>query len=352
MTRAISKLLATAQGRVFPAWSAVVSCQERIVFRGAGGDHVDESSMFDLASLTKPLVTATIAMQFVANGRLPLDTPISEVIRSPVAGGPHVTARRLLSHSSGLPAWRPLYSEIPALDGSPESRRERILRAACDTRLVAPPGTQALYSDLNFLILTRALETLGEERLDRLFDRALSPPGLVFRPVAEAAVDRRRSAFVPTERDPTRGVLVGQVNDENAWAMGGVSGHAGLFGTASGVHGLVSRWVDAWHGRTGRTPFEGSQSVCRLFWTRAGEPPGSTWALGWDTPSEHGSSAGKNPPRGAVGHTGFTGASVWVDPHREVVSVLLTNRVWPDRSNGAIRQFRPRFHDAVWDAVG
>lgn len=342
-------LLERGAKRAFPAWQASVSIAGEVVFEGAGGGleaegatfTADGTSAFDLASLTKPLVTVSCCMALSALGRLPLDTPLAELLGRPVAGGPGITPRRLLSHASGLPAWRPLHLEVPPLAGGGALRRAAILRAALDTRRAAEHGG-ALYSDVGFLQLTALLEHLEGRRIDRVFAERVGAEGLFFRPLEEAEADRRVAGFVPTERDARRGLLAGRVNDENAYAMGGISGHAGLFGAASAVRRHVQSLVDAWKGRASWVP----QGVVREYWTPAAS--GSTWALGWDTPSATGSSAGIRPPADAVGHLGFTGTSIWVWPAREAIAVLLTNRVWPDRTNDAIRSFRPLFHDLVW----
>lgn len=370
----LSRLLEGALGDVFPAYQACVSVGGEVVHSSAAGDFcspsvghsasrraphvslasgslVDEpggtrfevgpESVFDLASMTKAIATVPCCMHLHAAGRLPLDVPLHELLGRPVAGGAAITARRLLTHAAGLPAWRPFHLEVR---GEGASRREAILRAARDTRPIAPAGKSAVYSDVGFLQLTALVEHLGGKRLDCVFAEVAPAQGLAFRPLEEAEPDRRVSGFVPTELDEQRGLLAGRVNDENAYAMGGVSGHAGLFGTAAAVERFARTLLDAWHGRPSWIP----QETVRAFWTKQGEPRGSTWALGWDTPSRTGSSAGSRPPKDAVGHVGFTGTSIWIAPAREAVAVLLTNRVWPDRSNERIRAFRPLFHDAVW----
>lgn len=350
-TRAkLGALLDGALGDAFPAYQACVSIGGEIVLESAAGDFVEPAGMrfevgtetvFDLASMTKAIATVSCCMRFHAQGRLPLDAPLQELLGRPVTGGAAITPRRLLTHASGLPAWRPFHLEVP---GEGASRRDAVLRAARDTRRIAPVGKTAVYSDVGFLQLTALVEHLGGKRLDRIFAEIAPSSGLVFRPLEEAEPDRRVSGFVATELDGKRGLLAGRVNDENAYAMGGVSGHAGLFGTAAAVERFARTLLDAWHGRPSWIPSE----TVRTFWARAGNPRGSTWALGWDTPSKRGSSAGSRPPKDAVGHLGFTGTSIWISPAREAVAVLLTNRVWPDRSNERIRAFRPLFHDAVW----
>lgn len=349
-TGKLESLLSRAVGTVFPAYQACVSIGGEIVFESAGGlvqapgatfPPVDASSVFDLASMTKALATVSCCMAFRAAGRLPLDAPLTEILGRPVAGGSDITPRRLLTHTSGLPPWRPFHLEVPRR-GTPSSRRSEILRAARDTNGIVPAGSAALYSDVGFLQLTALVEHLGGKRLDRVFAELVPATGLSFRPLAETDGDRRVSGLVPTELDAVRGLLVGRVNDENAFAMGGVSGHAGLFGNAAAVRRYAQTLLDAHRGRASWIP----QEIVREFWRRQAGP--GTWALGWDTPSRSGSSAGSRPPVDAVGHLGFTGTSIWLSPAREAIAVLLTNRVWPDRSNEKLKAFRPRFHDLVW----
>jgi CubicO group peptidase (beta-lactamase class C family) len=155
--------------------------------------------------------------------------------------------------------------------------------------------------------------------------------------------------IAPTEHCPWRKrVLCGEVHDDNAYAMGGVAGHAGLFASATDVHALATRLRACHRGEDDFVPPE----LMRLFWTRAGLVPGSTWALGWDTPSPGGSSAGSGFGPEAVGHLGFTGTSLWIDLARDLHVIFLTNRVHPHRENDRIREFRPRVHDAVMEVVG
>lgn len=346
--RRLEALLAGGVGTVFPSYQAVVSVGGETVFAAAGGRvetpdvtfNVDDASVFDLASMTKALCTASCCMAFASAGRLPLDTPLADLLGRPVAGGRAITPRWLLSHQSGLPAWRPFHLEVPALPSGMAARRAAILRAARDTRVTVPRTT--VYSDVGFLLLTALVEHLGGTRIDRVFEEIVPAPGLFFRPLEKTAGDRRVSVYVPSEVDPVRGLLAGRVNDENAFAMGGVAGHAGLFGNATAVRRFAQTLLDAHQGRASWLP----SSVVREFWRR--QPGTGTWALGWDTPSRQGSSAGSHPPPDAVGHLGFTGTSIWISPAREAVAVLLTNRVWPDRANESLKSFRPRFHDLVW----
>ncbi len=333
--------------------------------------------LFDVASLTKVMATATVAAQLAEEGALRLDASVVEALPElAVEGMERITARHLLAHSSGLPAWRPWFElamrdpvagaaflppgERPPFSALSEAfarGREIVRDAVLAESLEAPPGTRAVYSDAGFLALGFLVEAIAGEPLARLADRRVfAPLGLSstfyldgLDPVRASARAAGR-AFVPTERCEHRHeVNQGVVNDDNAWAMGGAAGHAGVFSTALDVVALGQAWLDALHGRPSIVPGAAAAEFARRDAT-----PGTTRALGWDTPSPVGSSLGTRlgrGPRGAVGHLGFTGTSLWVDVGEEVVVALLTNRVHPGRENERIREFRPRFHDAVAEAL-
>ena len=334
--------------------------------------------LFDVASLTKVMATTTLVAQLAGEGVLDLDAPVAARLPGFERGGKErVTVRHLLAHASGLPRWRP-YFEAAAADpvaraaflppGSRPpfgalagafARGKEIVRAAVLAEpLEAPPGTRAVYCDPGFLALGFLLEAIAGERLARLADlRVFAPLGLRDTLYLDG-LDPERGwtrvegrGFAPTERCEHRHeVNQGAVNDDNAWAMGGGAGHAGVFSTALEVAALGQAWLEALRGRRSIVPAAEAAEFARRDPT-----PGSTRALGWDTPSDVGSSVGARlgrGPRGAIGHLGFTGTSLWIDPGAEVVSVLLTNRVHPTRDNELIRELRPRFHDAVAEALG
>jgi CubicO group peptidase (beta-lactamase class C family) len=312
--------LRDAVGRVFPAAQLIAVDHFSLVFERAVGDCGPET-LFDIASLTKPLSTATLAMMAIEEGALALDDRPRQ----------DVTVAELLTHSSGLPAWKLL-----------GSTRAEVLRTVADEPLASPPGTVARYSDLGFILLGVTVENALGDMLDTLFARRIAGPlgiGTGFGP---------RDAAVCA---PTEGELRGVVHDENARAMGGVAGHAGLFSTARDVSRIVHALVAAWHGvRSTSTPRLLPSARVRQLWTPSGVA-GSTWCFGWDRPSATGSSAGERWPKDGVGHLGFTGCSAWIDPARARWVVLLTNRVHPTRANEAIKQFRPAIHDAIIAAL-
>jgi CubicO group peptidase (beta-lactamase class C family) len=297
-------------------------------FHSAGRLGIDDSTVpdpgtvYDLASLTKVVGLTTAVMDAVDAGLLDVDAPVQRYV--PAFTGPgkeRVTLRHLLTHSSGLPAWRALHRE--------SADRAGALALADTTPLDTVPGARFVYSDLGAIVLGQAVETVRGERLDSLLDRTLfGPLGMTSTRFLPPATWVPRIA--PTENDPWRGrILRGEVHDENAARLGGVSAHAGLFGSAADLL-TFGDWILARSDNERLAPFFHRQDL----------PDGSSRAFGWDTPSP-GSSAGRRLSRRSFGHTGFTGTSIWMDPARRVVIVLLSNRVHPTRENsrwGAVRR--------------
>ncbi len=316
----VTALLASSVGSVFPSASLWVSDGGVCIMNAQVGG-CDASTLFDLASLTKPLCTALLCMRLVDQDRIALTDEVR----------PGITVRQLLSHSSGLPAWRSLGAD-----------RATIIDAVFREPLLTAPGSAAVYSDLGFILLGEAIEEVTGDSLDVAFTREIAAP-------LGIAEDLR---FLPAAARcaPTENGRQGLVDDDNARTMGGVAGHAGLFGTAPAVAKIVTDLVRSWSGAPGLA----STETVRTFWSPSGVP-GSTWCLGWDRPapvgSLPGSSAGERWPRDGVGHLGFTGCSIWIDPARARWVVLLSNRVCPTRANEAIKQLRPRLHDSIVAAL-
>ncbi len=327
-------------------------------------------TVFDLASLTKPMATTTAMMLLVRDGRAALDDPACTVIPEFGRGArAAVTFRQLLNHTSGLPAWKPYYeSVIPAKAGMRErsgtaagrsgesaaAAEGRCLERLHDEELVAAPGEQCLYSDLGFMLLGEAIERLSGRPLD-LFcrDEIFAPMGLSSTFFADLGSPESRPgaarAIAATEDCPwRRKILCGEVHDDNAFAMGGVAGHAGVFSSAPDVHRFL-RFL----GRCleDAEPAFLPGAVVREFLEAERMLPGQTHVLGWDTPSPEGSSSGRHFSARTVGHLGFTGTSIWWDLERDVHVVFLTNRVHPSRDNAAIREYRPLVHDAVMEGL-
>jgi len=308
---------------------------------------VSPSTIYDLASLTKVIATTTLMMRRVESGALDLDgtaaSYLPELKGSPVGGA---TLRDLLAHSSGLPCCTELFRELgEGLDR--DEARARYLKHIAATDLEVGPRERSIYSDLGVLLLGEILERESGHGLAELVeDEVLDPLGVA--DTGYLPVDSLRKRIAPTEFDPWRGHLPhGEVHDENTHALGGIAPHAGLFGTARDVAEFAHAMLNggAYRGRR----IAGRDTIA-LFTRRAELVPGSSRALGWDTPSDP-SSAGRYFSARSYGHTGFTGTSLWIDPDLELIVVLLTNRVHPTRENIAIRRLRPAIHDAVVLAI-
>jgi serine-type D-Ala-D-Ala carboxypeptidase len=330
----------------------------------SGGVPVTRSTRFDLASLTKPLVTAPLCMAALERGYLSLDDPLSRFFPGSVPGDKEgITVRSLLSHSSGLPAYEPFYPELIKLP--PNARPNALASMILQTSLDNQPGKTTNYSDLGFMLLGLILERQMGSRLDRLAqDFLFAPLGideLHFCPIDERRTDdggqktdipSSDSRYAATQICPWRQrLLSGEVDDENAWTLNGVAGHAGLFGTAGGVFKLLSFLWNIYEGSLTEPLWP--RDLVRLFWTRTEVAEGlSDWCLGYDTPSRKGySSAGRHFSPNTIGHLGFTGVSFWLDLGKRVLVILLTNRVHPTRQNDEIRQLRPILHDIIMEAI-
>jgi len=355
----------------FPGAVVLVSRGGEVVFHRAVGHRslepsrtpMREDTVFDLSSLTKPLATTLAIMVLVRERKLRLDDRVSRQVPGfAVYGKDTVTIRHLLTHCSGLAAWRPFFEDIRRVEreGRPNfvatrGARDLVYEAIHRERPEQRSGARAVYSDLGFIFLGELVELTTHQNLaDFVRTRVYRPLGLRHMDFVDLTRLRREhlepitDTIAPTERCPwRRRILCGEVHDDNAWAMGGVAGHAGLFATAADIHAILSMLRACFRGEPGPLP----APLVREFWRRDGTVAESTWALGWDTPSAEGSSAGTRVSRTAVGHLGFTGTSIWVDPERDCHVVLLTNRVHPSRQNERIREIRPQLHDAVFEAL-
>jgi len=345
---AIGLLSQGVERGAFPGAVLTVGHRGEIVLSRAVGRYgvddrrpVSDSTVYDLASVTKVVGLTTAVMLLVAEGRLDSDAKVTDYLRE--FTGPNkdaVSVRHLLTHTSGLPAWRPLHIETRS--------RSEALDSVLAARLEAPPGTRFVYSDFGAITLTLIAERAAGESLDSFLERR------VFRPLGMQWTRYRpprrwRSRTAPTEDDPWRGyVVLGEVHDENTVRLGGVSGHAGLFSIAPDLARFAQWMLDSYHGRIDASaPLYVPLELVRDFVQRQPGPQGSTRALGWDTPSPERSSAGTLMSRDSFGHTGFTGTSIWIDPHRELYIILLTNRVHPTRANNAIGEIRGLVADSV-----
>ncbi len=384
---AVASYVASQVDSAYPGAVVAVGRHGRLVLLAAAGHYgnddprpVDPATIYDLASLTKVIGLTTACMILVDEGRLDLDAPVRAYVpafRGPLKEG--VTIRHLLTHSGGMHWWRPLFRET--------SDRRSALALVDTTALDTTPGARFVYSDLGAILLMQAVEHITGERIDHYLARR------VFAPLGMTATrflppKSWRARIPPTEIDTAfrHRLIRGEVHDENAGRMGGVSGHAGLFGNAQDLARFATWLMESRAGRPSEftsgiglvgDPHSGDSPRARLagnvpprplgrlalpaphaeivaaFTTRQGLPPGSTRALGWDTPSDSGySSAGSKLSRRSFGHTGFTGTSIWMDPERDVFIILLTNRVNPTRSNTKILEVRARVADLVVQALG
>ena len=350
---AVVSYVASQVDSAYPGAVVAVGRHGRLALLAAVGHYgvddprpVDPATIYDIASLTKVIGLTTACLLLVDEGKLDLEAPVRTYL--PAFQGPEkdrVTIRHLLTHSSGLPAWRPLFKDA--------ATRDAALALVDTTPLSVTPGDSFIYSDLGAITLTQVVEHIAREPLDTfLARRVFEPLGMSSTRFLPPASWRARIA--PTERDTVfrRRMMHGEVHDENAGRLEGVSGHAGLFSNAPDLARFAGWLLAARSGSVtpGATvPIPRSETVVR-FTTRQNLPPGSSRALGWDTPSQP-SSAGTRLSERAFGHTGFTGTSIWIDPEKDLFIILLTNRVHPTRANARIFRVRPRVADLVVEAL-
>ena len=333
--------------RAFPGAGAAVTVEDKVVaLRGFGRLTYDDTTpevtaetIFDVASLTKVIAATPMAMVLYERGVLDLDAPVAGILPEFGDEGQRgsVTVRHLLAHTSGLPAYEKLFERARS--------REELVSAARDLPLASPPGERAEYSDIGFIVLGEILERLADETIDAFCAREIfGPLGLSrtgYRPPSEW-----REQIPPTEDDRSfrHRVLQGEVHDENASVMGGVSAHAGLFASAADL-AKFALWM-----LSGGRPVVRPETV-KLFTSPQPVRSGYARALGWDRVSQP-SQSGRHLSSSSYGHLGFTGGSLWIDPERRVSVTLLTNRTWPHRESQRIKQVRPAFHDATIEALG
>jgi CubicO group peptidase (beta-lactamase class C family) len=335
---------------VFPGGVLLVSQGAEIVFCKAYGyaniftkKTMTKDTIFDLASLTKPLATSLAVMVMLQDNKLSLEQKLGSIISSfKNTEKEEIRIKHLLGHVSGLPDYRPYYIQLREL---PEQSRKSFLKELLvNEPLVYPIGQRVLYSDLGFMILNWVVEGICGKRLDQLVtERIYGPLGVKNLFFVDLAVGPPQVSFAATEQCPWRQMLLnGRVHDENAFIVGGIEGHAGLFGSAEEVHKLLSILLSVFHGRSVGPVIQ--RDVLRLFFERQ-DFAGRT--LGFDSPDPHDASCGKYFAAASVGHLGFTGTSFWMDLQRSIIVVLLTNRIHPRRDNDKIKTFRPNLHDAV-----
>ncbi|OQY45309.1 MAG: hypothetical protein B6240_08955 [Desulfobacteraceae bacterium 4572_87] len=344
---------------VYPGAVLLIARKNEIVFFEKTGNRVllpeplpmKKETPFDLASLTKPLATTLSIMKLFDQKAIYLDQTLGDLLQVPVPKDKRsITLAHLLTHCAGFQDWSPFYL---ALSGKkPEARKSFLRTHLLNMPLQYAPGRRSVYSDLGFMILEWIIEKVTGNSLPRFLDQHFLLPLSLEKVLFFGKNDPppNQTEFAATENCPWRKrVLQGEVHDENAWALGGYSGHAGIFGTAVGVYGLANLLRAHFFGL--RDDYLQPKTV-RTFFEKQTLVPGSTFAFGWDTPSPTGSSTGRYFSPDSVGHLGFTGTSLWMDLHHDITVIFLTNRIHPSRLNTAIRAFRPKLHNLIMEELG
>jgi len=337
---------------VFPGGVLLVSQDRNILFFEAYGDanlfsgrKMTKQTVFDLASLTKPLATALAVMELIQQSRLTLKENLGSIL--PLfknTDKEKIRVENLLYHDSGLPDYHPYYKKVKKIE--PGQKKDALREFLIKEPLIHPPGHQVVYSDLGFMVLRWVIEEVAGIRLDRFVTQNIYRP-LGLKTMFFFSVDKMPpvAEFAATEKCPWRGILLdGVVHDDNAYSVGGIEGHAGLFGTAGDVFDLLSELMAVYRGSVSTGVFD--IDLTRRFLSLNKQ---NGRALGFDTSSSKGSSCGRYFSKRTVGHLGFTGTSFWMDLDRAIVVILLTNRIHPSRDNNRIKAFRPKLHDAVME---
>jgi serine-type D-Ala-D-Ala carboxypeptidase len=349
--RAFDVLRSGIDQRAFPGAAVAIAQHGKLIaHKGLGRFTYEETSptvaadtIYDLASITKVIATTTACMILYERELFDLNQPLVEFLPEFTDAGvdqqdarQQVTLRMLLAHSSGLPAYIKLFQTA--------HNKDELLRQALQVPLTAAPGIHAEYSDISFVLLGEALQKVTSEPMDQFCQREIFAKLNLARTTFTPPQDQKL-LIPPTEDDRTfrHRVIQGEVNDENASVLGGVAAHAGCFSTAFDVSVFALCLLQ------GGSPLVKKETL-EIFTRRQDLPPGTSRALGWDTPTQP-SQSGRYFSSRSYGHLGYTGTSLWIDPDRQLSVTLLTNRTWPDRGSQSIKQVRPAFHDAVIEAL-
>lgn len=360
---------------VFPGAVLLVARSGQVIFREAVGfksyqstKNPDPSPMsvdtvFDIASLTSAVVTTTILMKLVEGNQIRLDDRISRYIQPfGVFGKSPITLNQVLTHRSGLPHWLPFFEDLLRENAgarmgilTSKGAREFIYNQINRCELKYEPGTKQVYSDVGLILLGHLVEVLTGVSLEKAAQRyVFQPLGLKSTSFIDLSMVKRRGIhpvtdlIAPTEECSWRKrMLCGEVHDDNAWAMGGIAGHSGLFSTAADIHSFARELLAAFHRQSSFV----TRNALEVFWAPTGVEGESAWRLGWDSPSEENGMNTSRLSKNSIGICGFTGCSLWMEPLEGLEIVLMSNRIHPNRSNKKIRSFRPQLHDAVLKAV-
>jgi CubicO group peptidase (beta-lactamase class C family) len=336
----------------FPGCTVGIGCGNEFWLHAFGRQTYDRKSpavtpetIYDIASLTKPVVTTTLVAMEVESGILNLDAPLGRYLPEWESGDQiewrkRATLRHLLTHTSGLPGKAFYYESLKT--------RRHVIAASISEKLVYEPGTRVEYSDPGFILVGEIIERVTGRQLHELAqERIFAPLGMHDTLWNPPKALRKRIAPTGEDSPIRRGLICSSPHDDNAWVMGGVAGHAGLFSTAGDLAAfcqmMLNGGIYAHHRLLRRATvqeFTSAQSLAH-----------NTRALGWVVPTEP-SASGKYFSARSYGHAGYTGTSIWCDPEKDVFVVLLTNRTFPSRTNERIQQARPAIHDAVMEALG
>ncbi len=382
MTTAVDRSMHDAvRTGIFPSAELVVAKKGAPAHHQFYGD-ARTGTMYDIASLTKPLSTATLIMLLTHEDKLDPTQTLNEFFPTIEEAKKGITIFDLMNHKAGLPAWRPYYRELPsALIGTPEGRRY-IIDACLNEPLEHAPGATTLYSDLGYIILGEILEKAGDAPLDRLFaDRIAVPLALtdtffvhnkgadirttsrrtdttaaqhvpVGVPTPHTTTGHLKRRFAATEDCPWRGrVIHGEVHDQNTYAMGGVAGHAGLFSTGENIHRFIAAFMKGFLGDGGLVPRATLERFFPLEGALITPPSPGTHVGGWDTPSAERSAAGHYASPNSIGHLAYTGCSIWIDQKQDFWVILLSNRIHPQATNEKIKAFRAHIHDVIYTTM-
>ncbi|MBX7144396.1 MAG: beta-lactamase family protein [Oligoflexia bacterium] len=319
--------------------------------------------VYDVAGLTQIMVTASLMMKLVEAEQVRLEDRVSRYIQSfGVLGKSPITVAQVLSHRSGLPSWMPFYEDLLRENAgarmgilTSKGAREFIYNQINRAELDFEPGSKQIYSDVGFILLGHLVEILTGTSFERAAQRLVFQPlGLKSTSFIDLSLVKRRgiapvaTMIAPTEQCSWRKrMLCGEVHDDNAWAMGGISGHSGLFSNAADIHRFATEMLDAARGQSTFVP----KNVVRLFWAPTVEGQATGWRFGWDSPSDENEMVDVGFGKYAVGMNGLTGCSLWIDPEMGLDIVFLCNRVHPTSNNKKIRGFRPGLHSAILKAV-
>lgn len=365
------------EDEVFPGAVLLVGRDGRVLIHEAFGKRSVKSdddqatpaamsphTVFDVAALTMPVVTTSCMMRLLEAGKISLQDRVARYVQSfGVWGKNDITIEHLLAHTSGLPAWLPLFEELVELNSrnrlgllTSRAAKEHVYKSLNSVELKHKPGTTRVFSDVGFILLGQLIELLTGLPLDKAaFKLLFQPLGLSSSSFVDLSLIRRRGIHpVPELIAPTedcawrKRVLCGEVHDDNAWAMGGVAGHCGLFSAAPDLHRVSTVLLDAYHGRSSFVRRE----TLRQFWQGVRLSETEVAVLGWDSPSKDNGLAESKLSPNARGGCGFTGCSLWIEPDLGLDIILLSNRVHPSRNNKKLQAFRPRLHDAVLAVVG